>query len=297
LLSSPVWLAFRFQWEHTDISWISFDDVIGKHTNSSLDCRAFTLIELLVVIAIIGILAALLFPALASAKEKGRSTVCKSNLRQHSIAFNIAVEENSGRFWDGVGTNPDDFWKGYWARAEKGWICPDAPIPKMEIPAGGLLWFGSVRRAWGLHRRIDDPKGNWDSSYMFNGAFSVGEVEAFLISNNLDANSAEGFTQESDVAAPSTTPVWGDGTQDSWVQMAWFPRPLCLTEECLGFTLPRHGSQPRLKEGEQFLPSDRLPGAINLAYADGHIEQVQLERIWYQTWHRTYVAPAKRPGL
>jgi prepilin-type N-terminal cleavage/methylation domain-containing protein/prepilin-type processing-associated H-X9-DG protein len=268
-----------------------------KHTHQTAPRRGFTLIELLVVIAIIAILAALLFPALASAKEKGRSAVCKNNLRQHSTSFSIAVEENSGRFWNGVGTHPDDFWSRYWARANKGWICPDAPIPNFEIPPGGLGWFGSLRRAWGWHGAFDDPVGDRDSSYMFNGAFSVGEIEALLIGNNLDPNSAKGFTLESDVAAPATTPVWGDGTHESWVQLAWFEPPTDFSSEFLGFTMPRHGSRPRIKEGEKFSPSDRLPGAINLAYADGHVEQVPLERIWYQTWHATYVAPAKRPGL
>src|SRR5438309_4163016 len=72
-------------------------------TNKRLDAnpgnrRAFTLIELLVVIAIIAILAAILFPVFAKAREKARQTSCLSNTKQIMLGQKMYVQDYDEQF-------------------------------------------------------------------------------------------------------------------------------------------------------------------------------------------------------
>ncbi|MCE5240765.1 DUF1559 domain-containing protein [bacterium] len=110
----------------------------------------FTLIELLVVIAIIAILAAILFPVFAKAREKARQSSCSSNVKQMALAFLQYAQDYDERLPAGIG-----YWTPYRtaAAADRGdnfWVANVYPYCKngqmFVCPSGGA--FSSAINDW-----------------------------------------------------------------------------------------------------------------------------------------------------
>jgi prepilin-type N-terminal cleavage/methylation domain-containing protein/prepilin-type processing-associated H-X9-DG protein len=117
--------------------------------------QAFTLIELLVVIAIIAILAAILFPVFAQAREKARTTSCLSNFKQGALGILMYVQdydETLVPLMNGV----DEGW-GYNWQIDTCW-------PQMTIP---------YTKNWQILKCPSDPNAN-DNTYRANGGMPAG---------------------------------------------------------------------------------------------------------------------------
>lgn len=95
--------------------------------------KGFTLIELLVVIAIIAILAAILMPIFANAKERGRQVKCLNNLKQLGLAFRQYIDDHDGMV---PNVSPE---KVYGDGSNKDW-CGTEAVRGAVYPERGSLW-------------------------------------------------------------------------------------------------------------------------------------------------------------
>ncbi|MEQ1823965.1 MAG: prepilin-type N-terminal cleavage/methylation domain-containing protein [Fimbriimonadaceae bacterium] len=144
--------------------------------------RAFTLIELLVVIAIIAILAAILFPVFAQAKEAAKKTTCLSNMKQMGTAIFLYAGDSEDTLcqtsWESVLTpqsyNPGGIYQIHWTYLMQPYIknydmfvCPSDinPVtPKFPAP-NGVADLGKVNGGGSMYCDWQAPKYSYIPNY------------------------------------------------------------------------------------------------------------------------------------
>jgi prepilin-type N-terminal cleavage/methylation domain-containing protein/prepilin-type processing-associated H-X9-DG protein len=231
--------------------------------------RGFTLIELLVVIAIIAILAAILFPVFAQAREKAKQAACLSNLKQLDLAFIMYVGDYDDLFppstdwgtahdyyclWDVM--NPYIKNAGVWACPSISYTVDMYPAPPMDGAAG---WWSR-----------DVPKCGYAYNYGLERDWTkvkLGQVrypsDAFLIADGMDLTVCPGSPDHFNRVAYAGTCGWS----------------ICCDNGGGGC------GDPRLYSAEN---DTRHSGGSNIAYVDGHVK--------WQSATSIYASMAANPG-
>jgi prepilin-type N-terminal cleavage/methylation domain-containing protein/prepilin-type processing-associated H-X9-DG protein len=142
----------------------NFESAHERGRSRSLHVIGFTLIELLVVIAIIAILAAILFPVFASAREKARQTTCASNEKQIGVAFLQYLQDNDETFPVGqAGSFDGKGWIGSiypYVKAVAAFHCPDDPTGVVHGNQSGNAAETDYPESYGYNRNLASTSNN-----------------------------------------------------------------------------------------------------------------------------------------
>jgi len=229
--------------------------------------KAFTLIELLVVIAIIGILAAMLLPALARAKNNGRSAMCLNNLKQLEICWHMYLEDNSDR------------------------LAPNNSITQINGPAGFSPELSSV--SWVPD---SDARTQVNPTNIVNGALypynkSLGIYHCPSDLSTLETPGGQKLPQlrwrsynmsqsvNGDPSMLTTIPFWDINGWPTWDKLVPIKSPttkFVFIDEHEDTILDAEFGNPPAgswEDGEWWdMPANRHGQGANLSFVDGHVE-------------------------
>ncbi len=255
----------------------------------------FTLIELLVVIAIIAMLAAVLLPSLQAARNRARSVVCRTHLRQWGTTLALYLEEQQGRFQRSMDpipglsllrgvcinprTDPNDLKRYHGVETRGIACCPMATRTtgstslmgtsggqaNLEMSSGGtfLAWeirtpTPAFRCSFGLNRNLLAPSMFVPSGT--SGGSSRQELDVFALKRR-----------------DNIPIVLDSGTPNSFMVKADEPPP---EREPLGDSGP-----PIEVMYDRDLCINRHDGTLNALFLDWSIRPVGLKELWTLKWH------------
>jgi len=257
--------------------------------------RAFTLIELLVVIAIIAILAAILFPVFAQAREKARQTSCISNVKQINTAFQMYLQD-----YDEVmvitmaqNTAPSGFTPQWWSKLMEPYIknwqifrCPSSPDGRGIWGTGGFAWWANWSRFGTVGYNYLGLSTWWDCfdsqgvalAAVDRPASTVSFVDSNLqqTSNPRPVNNGIGYSlvqapaQYAAIFPAARTCTYWNGAMGGWDWTLPGPKP-----NHIGWTIDRHnemmnvgwvdGHAKAMRSGAMYAGTNLAPGVADTA--------------------------------
>lgn len=235
--------------------------------------RAFTLIELLVVIAIIAILAAILFPVFARAKEAAKKTACVSNEKQFLLGFQMYANDYDDLFMPAYTSNPNILWNQLFQPYIKNtdvFRCPSQAKPGItswvsQNPPAGVAKPFPVSYIGNMHIMGDG-----------NTPLTSGSVST----NYSAVNQPSSTVLLADGGSRATTSVPSISANPENKDRAWllndpvknsFANSTC----CAFLTNVSDASNP-----DWAGPSPRHNGMTSTGFVDGHVKAVNPNR-WY----------------